>query len=347
MVKEEKYIESFSYDFPENLIAQKPAFPRDSARLLVYNRKTKEIKYDVFSSILKYLPKNSVLIFNQTKVVPARILVQKESGGQARLLFLKRAGKNLVFLSDRELKVGTAVFLKQDQKIFFKVETKEKGEYSLFPSFKSDQIYKFLEKYGQTPVPPYIKNSPLKERELKEKYQTVFAKNKGSVAAPTASLHFTKKLLKKIRASGVKVAFLTLHVNLGTFASLTPENIKTNRLHKEFFEIDPGVAAFLNQAKKEKRPIIPIGTTSLRALESASNNHRRIQKLKGETDLFIREAYKFRFTSGLVTNFHVPKSSLLMLVSALVGRKKLLEIYKIAIQKKFRLFSFGDGMLIL
>jgi len=168
----------------------------------------------------------------------------------------------------------------------------------------------------------------------------------GSVAAPTASLHFTKKLIKKIKAIGIRVAFVTLHVNLGTFAPITGENLKTNRLHREFFEISPKTATFLNQAKKAGRPIIPVGTTSLRTLESAAKN-QKLKKLRGTTDLFIHGKYHFRFSDGLVTNFHVPRSSLLMLVSSFTDRKEILDVYQKAIQKKFRLFSFGDGMLIL
>ncbi|MEK7138095.1 MAG: tRNA preQ1(34) S-adenosylmethionine ribosyltransferase-isomerase QueA [Patescibacteria group bacterium] len=345
MTQEEKYLQKFDYKFPENLIAQKPASPRDSARLLVYNRKTKKIHYDRFTNIVKYLPQNSVLVFNQTKVIPARLNVKKETGGLARILFVKNADPNLIFLSDRPLKINSKVSINKN--IHFKVAKIIAGQYHLKPSFKPSKIHQILKKYGQTPIPPYIKNSPLKEKDLKQKYQTVFAKNLGSVAAPTASLHFTKKLIGKIKKSGVGVAFITLHVNLGTFATVTAENLQTSRLHKEFFEIDVKIAKILSQAKKDGKKIIPVGTTSLRTLESATNQKGEIKKLKGETDLFIRDQYHFKFTDGLITNFHVPRSSLLMLVSALVGREKILEIYQKAIQKKFRLFSFGDGMLIV
>ena len=192
----------------------------------------------------------------------------------------------------------------------------------------------------------YIKHSPLSRNDLKEKYQSVFARKAGSIAAPTASLHFTQRLLKKIEKSGIKIRFVTLHVNLGTFAPLTEENVKTGRLHKEYYEIDKKTADFLNRQKKDSVPIIAVGTTTVRALESAVSGDGRLTKLKGATDLFIREGYQFKFADGIVTNFHVPKSSLMMLVASFTGREKLLELYREAVKKKFKFFSFGDGMLI-
>ncbi len=368
------YLKTYDYFVPPKLIAQKPASSRDSAKLLVYKKKSDEVIFDKFSNLTKYLPEKAVLVFNDTKVLPARLVVKKETlrlssgrtGGLAKILYLETKDEYLKFLSDRNLIIGSKVFL--NKKIFFMVRKKEEKYYYLEPSFAVSKIFEVLERYGLTPIPPYIKNSPLSEKELRQEYQTIFASKKGSVAAPTASLHFTEKLLKKIRKSGRpvcasrKIVFITLHVNLGTFNPLEEENFKKSRLHSEYYEISKKSAEILNKAKKEKQPIIAVGTTTIRTLESASNSIGKLSKLKGETSLFIKEGYKFKFIDGIITNFHVPKSSLIMLVSAFVGsgpwplagqagrrsgRKKLLELYQKAISKKFRLFSFGDGMIVL
>jgi S-adenosylmethionine:tRNA ribosyltransferase-isomerase len=336
-------ISKYNYSFPSSLIAQKPATPRDSARLLIYDRKKQKISLDVFKNLYKYLPTNSVLVFNKTKVIPARLILYKPTGGKVEILYLELKGNLIKSLANREVPVGSYLFL--NSKISFKVKKREENYYLLEPSFNSKDIFKILEKYGETPIPPYIKNSPLSRQNLKKEYQTIFAEKIGSVAAPTASLHFTKSLLQKIKEQGFRVEFITLHVGLGTFASLRENNFKNNALHKEIFEIDPSTIKNLNCFKSENRPIIAVGTTTLRALESATSGNRLI-KTKGSTDLFIKPGYKFKLVDGLITNFHVPKSSLLMLVSALIPRLKLLSIYKYAISKKFRLFSFGDGMLI-
>ncbi len=336
---------AYDFEFPKELIAQKPAKPRDSARLLVYDRKLKKTAWDTFAHLPKYLPPRSVLVLNRTKVVPARLAVTKESGGRARLLYVRTAGRELVFLSDRKLAAGSRV--RVNQGIYFEVAGQAGSEYDLRPSFPVARIFRVLEKYGQTPIPPYIKNSPLKEKDLRREYQAVFAKTKGSVAAPTASLHFTPALLAKLRRAGHEVRFVTLHVNLGTFAPLTAENLRTGKLHAEFYEMDAATARALTRARTEGRPIIPVGTTVLRTLESAADARGRLRKLSGETRLFIRPGYEFRFTDRLVTNFHVPGSSLLLLTEALLGRKTLENAYKQAIRRRFRLFSFGDGMLIL
>ena len=341
--KHQKLLNSLTYSFSPELIAQKPVSPRDSSRLLVYNRKKNTIDLDKFHNIANYLPSGAVLVFNETKVIPARLELKKETGGRVRVLFVTREKGLLKFISDRKIQPGAVLNL--NKAISFKSVRKSEKFYFLKPSFPISKIFTILEQYGQTPIPPYIKNSPLNEKELKEKYQSVFAKSRGSVAAPTASLHFTKQLIKKLKTAGISIKFITLHVSLGTFAPLTEENLKTSKLHAEFYSINKKAADFLNRAKKEKRPIIAVGTTSLRALESAAQNGV-LKKLSGQTDIFIREGYRFKFTDKLITNFHVPGSSLLMLVAAIVGRRKILSIYQKAIAKKFRFFSFGDGMLI-
>jgi len=344
MEKFEDTLKLYDYKLPENLIAQEPASPRDKAGLLVYKKDTGETLFDEFLNITKYLPKNAVLVFNETKVLPARIILKKETGGKVEILYLQKRNNLLEVLSDRKLNVGSKIYL--NSKISFLVEGQEGKIYLLKSVFAIEKFYEVLEKYGTAPIPPYIKHSPLSKKELKEKYQSIFAKYQGSVAAPTASLHFTKRVLNKIKKAGIEIKFVTLHVGLGTFATLTEENLKNKKLHQEFYNIDKKTAKFLNKVKKEGRTIIAVGTTVARTLESASKDGQ-LENLSGRTDIFITEGYKFDFVDGMVTNFHVPKSSLLMLVSALIGREKVLELYKQAIDKKFKFYSFGDGMLII
>lgn len=339
----EKILAQFDYDFPKNLIATKPSIPRDAAKLLIFDTRTKQILEDKYKNIAKYLPKTSVLVFNQTKVVPARLRVNKDTGGKATLLYISHDKKLITCLSDRRLRIGSTLIF---QKYSFEITGHKNQFYLLKPSFPLNQTFDILEKFGETPLPPYIKNPKLTKAKIRAEYQTVFAKTKGSVAAPTASLHFTKNLLKKIEKSGIKIAYITLHVNLGTFASLTETQLKSGKLHSEWYEIDKKTEKLLNIAKKQNRPIIAVGTTVVRTLESASNAKGKIIKPTGTTDLFIRPGYQFKFITDLITNFHVPKSSLMMLVASLVGTPQLLSLYQYAITKKYRLFSFGDGMFI-
>ena len=340
----EKLLNRYDYQIPPALIAQKPALPRDSAKLLVYNKNSGVTRFSTFAHIAEYLPKNSVLVLNETKVIPARLAVKKETGGKAEILYIRTVGELIEVMADRKLAVGSKLTLAP--KINFTVVGQKEKYYHLKSSFPLSRLLGVLNRYGQMPLPPYIKHSPLSRNDLKEKYQSVFARKAGSIAAPTASLHFTQRLLRKIEKSGVKIRFVTLHVNLGTFAPLTEENMKTGRLHEEYYEIDKKTADFLNRQKKKVAPIIAVGTTTVRALASAADKNTRLSKLSGATDLFIREGYRFKFADGIVTNFHVPKSSLLMLVASFTGREKLLEFYREAIKKKFKFFSFGDGMLI-
>lgn len=339
-----KLLSQYNYIFPPELIAQKPASPRDSAKLLIYNRKNKQVFFDTFSNIGNYLPKNAVLVLNQTKVIPARLTVTKTTGGSARILFLGQTKKTITALSDRQLTIGSQVTFGNNQSLL--VTGKNENTYTLQTTIAPAAFQKLLLMYGTTPLPPYIKHSPLSERQARNEYQTVFAKTPGSIAAPTASLHFTKRLLAQLKKQGVAIEYITLHVGLGTFATLTDKQLKTKKLHSEYYSIDHKTAQRLNTYKKAGRPIIPVGTTAVRALESASDKTGGLTKNSGTTTLFIQEKDKLKFADGLITNFHVPQSSLLMLVSAFVGRKKLLELYRQAIQKKYRLFSFGDGMLI-
>jgi len=360
----DKFLKLYDYSVPKELIARKPAIPRDSAKLLVFKRKSKDVVFDKFANLGKYLPPRAVLVLNDTKVLPARLVVKKETGGLARILYIGKKGGLLEFLSDRNLNIGSRISIHTNAEVFFIVKEKVDGHYFLKPSFAVNKTFEVLERYGLTPIPPYIKNSPLSEKELRKEYQTIFAAKKGSVAAPTASLHFTKKLLAKIKKLGIEIIYITLHVNLGTFASLTEENIKRSKLHTEYYEISKESMEILNKAKKSGHPIIAVGTTVVRALESVANKSfgsiNRTKRhsgsefaklssknLEGGTDIFIKEGHKFKFVDGLITNLHVPKSSLLILVSAFAGRKNILNLYQKSIKKKFRFFSFGDGMLIL
>jgi S-adenosylmethionine:tRNA ribosyltransferase-isomerase len=361
----ESIIKQFDYTLPQGLIAQYPANPRDAAKLLVYVKSSNQIFFDTFAHIGKYLPPNAVMVFNQTRVVPARLTAEKETGGKVKLLFLGQAGKLVKVLADRKLAIGGKLTVpatrghknRNQAGCSFSVVKQEENIYYLQPHFAGSRFMELLNHHGQTPLPPYIKHSPLSEKQKREKYQSVFAKTGISVAAPTASLHFTERLVNKIKKQGIDVAFVRLDVNLGTFAPLREEQINSGRLHSEFYNIDKSTAKLLNLAKAQGRPIIAVGTTVARTLESASifchHGNKKTQggyklgKLCGDTDLFIRENYKFKFVDGMVTNFHVPKSSLLMLVAALAGRQNLLRLYQDAIKHNFRFFSFGDGMLVL
>jgi len=345
-----KLLKKYNYHLPVSLIAQAPAKPRDKAKLLVYHKDNGKVSYDIFRNLTKYLPPRAVLVFNETKVIPARLVLNKPTGGQVRVLYLDTKSNLIEVLADRFIKIGMKLALdigtKGSKPIFFVVVKQIDNHYWLKPSFALSKLPQIFELYGHTPTPPYIKHTYLSEKQLRQEYQTVFAKAAGSVAAPTAALHFTKGLLKKIKKQGFNIEFVTLHVNLGTFAPLTADQVERHKLHQEWYTIDKTMAVRLAQAKKQGRPIIAVGTTVVRTLESAANKSGKLKKLIGTTDLFISEGYKFKFVDGLITNFHVPESSLLMLVAALVGRTKLLELYKKAISKKFRFFSFGDGMVI-
>ncbi len=335
----------YDYSLPRDRIAQAPASPRDSAKLLVFDRKKNDVCWSTVRSLPQFLPQGSVLVLNETKVIPARLHLVRETGGKVAVLWLRTEGKNVVVLANRRLKEGE--FLSMKRRTGFTVMMCVGKEWILCPSFPIARMASVLMKNGSMPLPPYIKHSPLTEAELRTRYQTVFAKNAGSIAAPTASLHFTPRLLKEIQNAGITIARVTLHVHLGTFAPLTEEQWKTGKLHEEFYSIDAKTARLLTEAKKQGRPIIAAGTTVARTLESASDARGKIIRPRGSTRLFIRDDYHFRMIDGLLTNFHVPRSSLLMLVSALTGRERLLDLYGQAIQHDFRFFSFGDAMVIL
>lgn len=352
----EELLAQYDYAFPPEAVAQKPAEPRDSARLLVYSRETGEVRKDIYRNIVEYLPARSVLVLNATKVVPARLEVMKPTGGRARVLCVGVRDQEVMVMSDRKLEVGSVVKVvmgdgvaKQENglEIAFDVIGQEEKYYVLRPQFSIEQLDAVLEKYGTTPLPPYITEHGMSESSLRERYQTVFAANAGSVAAPTASLHFTPELLDAIRAAGHDIYYVTLHVGLGTFAPLTEQHVVEGKLHSERYSISQETADAITAAKREGRTIIAVGTTVTRTLESATDEMGVVHANDSATQLFIREGYVFRCVSGLITNFHVPKSSLMMLVGTFVGREKVLALYREAIDDGYRLFSFGDGMLLL
>ncbi len=334
----------YDYDFPQELIAKAPASPRDSARLLVYDRRTGERHDAIFRDIGAFLPKNAVLVLNTTKVIPARLALRRATGGTVSVLALGTSAEGVRVMANRKLKIGEKLELTEGD--HFTVAASEGKYWLLHPSFTASRLQEMLDAHGQMPLPPYIKQTPLSPAEQRREYQSVFASVPGSIAAPTASLHFTPELPETLLRSGIEIVTLTLHVHLGTFAPLTDEQWQKGALHSEEYVIDPEAVSRLEVAKAAGRPIVAVGTTVVRTLESASDGSGRIIRPRGTTDLFIREGYRFTFVDSLVTNFHVPRSSLLMLVSAFTGREKVLELYRHAIAEHYRLFSFGDAMLI-
>jgi S-adenosylmethionine:tRNA ribosyltransferase-isomerase len=331
------------YDFylPKSQIAISPVKPAENARLLVYLRKQNKIQEGyTYADLPKLLPQNSLVIYNNTRVIPARIWGKKMTGGRVELLFLNEKKKQiyLVMIKGR-VKIGQKIIL--DGNLEVEMFGKDNRYFLVKNPLPYPAFIKYLEKYGKMPIPPYIKTKA-SEQTLRQDYQTVFGKEYGSVASPTASLHFSENLLKEMKNEGLEYEFITLHVGLGTFAKLVEENFKNGTLHAEKYEVATNVANKINRAKKNKKPVVAIGTTTVRSLESMA-----LGKM-GKTDLFIQRGFKFKVIDALVTNFHLPRSSLLLLVSAFIGsRAKTLNIYNYAVENGYRFYSFGDGMLIL
>jgi S-adenosylmethionine:tRNA ribosyltransferase-isomerase len=334
----------YDYGFPAALIARRPARPRDAARLLVSDRRGGAPVFSRFSRLADFLPPKAVLVFNETKVVPARLAPVKPTGGLVRVLVIGREGGLIRVMADRKIEAGSP--LRLNRTVSFTVERRDGRFWLLKPSFPISSLDRVLERHGQAPLPPYIKSTPLTASEARREYQTVFARRRGSVAAPTASLHFTKRLMSELKRRGFGTEFVTLHVGLGTFAPVTGANLKKGTLHREHYEIGRAAARRLESARAAGRPIIAVGTTVVRTLESAAGNKGRLTRFVGDTDLFIVPGHRFRFVDGLITNFHVPKSSLMMLVAAFAGREHVLDLYRQAVGRRLRLFSFGDAMLI-
>ncbi len=341
----EEALAPYDYPFSEELIGQKPASPRDSAKLLVWDEENDREVLTTVRQLGEYLPKGTVLVLNDTKVIPARLPLFRSTGGKVEALFTVTEGAQLKALLNRRVPEGEILHLNKTYR--FKVVRAEEKEWIIEPLFPAKKFDAVLMKYGEAPLPPYIKHSPLTLKQQRERYQSVFAKTKGSIAAPTASLHFTPRLLTALQKQGVTIVHVTLHVHLGTFLPLTEEHLKSGKLHSEWYTVPTKTARALEKAKKQGLPIIPVGTTALRTVESSCDAKGMIVRPSGWTQLFIREGYKFRLATGLFTNFHVPKSSLLMLVCALAGREKVLHLYARAMKEKMRFFSFGDAMLLL
>ena len=335
-------VTDFDYDLPQELIAQHPMEPRDHSRLLVVDKHTGRLEHKHFYDLIDYVRPGDVLVFNDTRVIPARLHGTKDTGAHVEVFLLTR--KNA---TDWEVLVRPGKKLQVGAKINFSDELScEVIEHTDFGGrivrFKFDGIFEeILDRLGETPLPPYI-TAPLED---KERYQTVYNRERGSAAAPTAGLHFTKELLQKIKAKGCEEVFVTLHVGLGTFRPVSEANIEDHKMHKEFYTVSQEAADALNKAKAEGRRIIAVGTTAVRTLESAGADGT--MKAGGNwTNIFIYPGYKFRFVDDLVTNFHLPQSTLLMLVSTLSTREIMLATYKKAVEEKYRFFSFGDAMFI-
>lgn len=335
-------VTDFDYDLPQELIAQHPMEPRDHSRLLVVDKKTGEIEHKHFYDLVNYLKPGDVLVFNDTRVIPARLHGTKDTGAHVEVFLLTRRDA-----TDWEVLVRPGKKLQVGAKINFSDELScEVIEHTDFGGrvvrFKYDGIFEeILDRLGETPLPPYI-TAPLED---KERYQTVYNRERGSAAAPTAGLHFTKELLQKIKEIGCEEVFVTLHVGLGTFRPVSEAKIEDHKMHKEFYTVSQEAADTVNKAKAEGRRIIAVGTTAVRTLEAAGADGQ-LHAGSSWTNIFIYPGYKFRLVDDLVTNFHLPQSTLLMLVSTLSTREIMLQTYKKAVEEKYRFFSFGDAMFI-
>ena len=335
----------FYYSLPETLIANKPELKRDHCRLMSLNKKTKEINHFKFFDLKKILGSNDVLVLNKSKVFPARLFGQKVTGGKFEILLLHQIDSfSWLAISKPRLTLNQKLLFGHNLTGQVVKSNKISGEIEIKFNQKHATFLQTLDKIGHTPLPPYI-SSKESESKIRKEYQTVYAKETGSAAAPTAGLHFTKKLILDLKKKGIQIEYITLHVGLGTFQNLRPENINTKSLHQEFYEINIATAKRLNLAKEQGKRIIAVGTTSVRTLESAIKNSQ-LKSGKNSTQIFIYPPYKFKFVDALITNFHLPESSLLMLVSAFAGKKNILKAYQEAIDKEYRFFSFGDAMFI-
>ena len=337
--------EDFYFDLPEGLIAQDPLEDRSSSRLLVLDKNTGEVKHQVFRDVLDYLEEGDCLVINDTKVLPAR-LIGSRVGTEAKIevLLLKRMENDTwetLVKPGKKAKVGTRISFGDGLLVGEVVDVVEEGNRLI--RFEYQGIFEeILDQLGQMPLPPYITH----QLQDKNRYQTVYAKHTGSAAAPTAGLHFTPELLQKIEEKGVNIARVTLHVGLGTFRPVKVDNILEHHMHSEFYQIEEKAAEKINRAKENGKRVICVGTTSCRTIESAADENGRLRATSGRTDIFIYPGYQFKILDNLITNFHLPESTLVMLVSALAGREHVLAAYQQAIEERYRFFSFGDAMLI-
>jgi S-adenosylmethionine:tRNA ribosyltransferase-isomerase len=337
--------EDFYFDLPEELIAQKPLADRSSSKLLTLDKKNGNIEHRIFSDVLEYLNEGDCLVLNNTKVIPARLLGIKEgTETKVEILLLKRISGDLwetLVKPGKKLKEGTTVIFGNGLLKANIVKILDDGNrYVEF--FYTGIFEEILDQLGEMPLPPYI----TEKLQDKNRYQTVYAKKDGSAAAPTAGLHFTPELLEKITTKGVKIAYVTLHVGLGTFRPVKVTNIEEHLMHSEYYEVPLSAAEIINQTKQNKKKVICVGTTSCRTIESAADEHGLLKECSGNTEIFIYPGYQFKVMDSLITNFHLPESTLIMLVSALAGKDHVLRAYQEAVKEKYRFFSFGDAMMI-
>ena len=338
-------VKDYDYDLPEELIAQDPLEDRSSSRLMVLDRQTGDVEHRHFTDILEYLHPGDCLVINNTKVIPARLFgVKEDTQAKIEVLLLKRKGNDIwetLVKPGKKAKPGTKLVFGDGLLTAEVVDVVEEGNRLI--QFHYDGIFEeILDQLGQMPLPPYITHQ-LKD---KNRYQTVYAKYDGSAAAPTAGLHFTKELLQKVKDMGVDIAEVTLHVGLGTFRPVKAENVLDHHMHSEFYMVSQEAADKINRAKESGHRVIAVGTTSTRTLEAAADENGRLHETSGWTEIFIYPGYQFKVIDALITNFHLPQSTLVMLVSALAGREHVLHAYEIAVKERYRFFSFGDAMLI-
>lgn len=344
-------ISEFDYILPEELIAQMPADKRENSKMLVLDKSNKTIEHKHFFDIVDYIDDNSILVLNNTKVIPARLYGHKDTGAKIEVLLLESKNGNswsCLIKPSKRIKPDNIITISEELKVRPIERLEDDGEWLVELIYNGD-LFDILHRVGNIPLPPYIERK-LQSEELKQfdmgRYQTVYAKDEGSVAAPTAGLHFTQEILDKLKSKGVEIAYITLNVGLGTFRPVKCENILDHKMHSETFEITQDAADKINKAKSEGKKIIAVGTTTVRTLETAYKKYGCIKACNDHSELFIYPPYEFKVIDNLITNFHLPKSTLLMLVSALAGKEFIFRAYKEAINNKYRFFSYGDCMFI-
>ena len=336
----------FFYELPEELIAQDPLEDRTASRLLVLDRKTDKLEHKIFGDVINYLNPGDCLVINNTRVIPARLIGEKEdTGGKVEILLLKRRENDIwesLVKPGKKLRPGARVIFGDGRLKAEILEIAEEGN-RLVKFYYEGIFEEILDSLGEMPLPPYITH----KLEDKEMYQTVYAKFDGSAAAPTAGLHFTNELLEKIRQKGIRIASITLHVGLGTFRPVKVEDVNNHHMHTEWYEVNKEAADIINETKKNGGRVICVGTTSCRTIESVADENGLMSAKTGETDIFIYPGYKFKVMDGLITNFHLPESTLVMLVSAFAGKERILSAYETAVKERYRFFSFGDAMILV
>ncbi|WP_315108256.1 tRNA preQ1(34) S-adenosylmethionine ribosyltransferase-isomerase QueA [Clostridium intestinale] len=338
-------VEDFYFDLPEELIAQHPLEDRTSSRLMVLDRETGEVSHKHFYDVIEYFNEGDTLVLNNTRVLPARLIGEKEgTGGRIEFLLLKKVGEDLWECLSKPGKKAKpkARFTFGSGKLTAEVQEVLDNGNRIVKFYYEGLFENVLDDLGEMPLPPYIHEA----LDDKERYQTVYSKEKGSAAAPTAGLHFTEELLEKIKAKGVNVVYLTLHVGLGTFRPVKVENIEEHDMHSEFYVLSEETAKVINETKKRGNKVISVGTTSTRTLETVGDENGEVKEASGWTNIFIYPGYKFKVVDNLITNFHLPESTLIMLVSTLAGQDNVMKAYKTAVEEKYRFFSFGDAMFI-